>query len=174
MTAAVLRLLPITADGRCNGRDGPWPDETAALLDATRQLYAEQGYHPPWISYLAFVGDEMVGGGAFVGPLGADGVEIAYFTRSDLEGRGHAGRTAAALVALARAADPALPIWVKTLPEVNASTHILRRLGFGFTGCRTVRTCGTSFMLLTGSQEGGPNDQGRPRHSAQAKGAAPC
>ena len=77
MTAAVLRLLPITADGRCNGRDGPWPDETAALLDATRQLYAEQGYHPPWISYLAFVGDEMVGGGAFVGPPGADGVEIA-------------------------------------------------------------------------------------------------
>ena len=134
MTAAVLRLLPITADGRCDGRDGPWPDEKIALLDATRQLYAEQGHHPPWISYLAFVGDEMVGGGAFVGPPGADGVEIAYFTRSDLEGRGHAGRTAAALVALARAADPALPIWAKTLPEDNASTHILRRLGFGFTG----------------------------------------
>lgn len=95
---AVLRLLPIAADGRCDGRDGPWPDETIALLDATRQLYAEQGHHPPWISYLAFVGDEMVGGGAFVGPPGADGVEIAYFTRSDLEGRGHAGRTAVALV----------------------------------------------------------------------------
>jgi RimJ/RimL family protein N-acetyltransferase len=61
-------------------------------------------------------------------------VEIAYFTRSDLEGRGHAGRTAVALVALARAADPAPAIWAKTLPEENASTHILRRLGFGFTG----------------------------------------
>ena len=40
--------------------------------------------------------------------------------------------------------------------------------------CRTVRTRGTSFMLLTGSQKDRPNDQGRPRHSAQAKGAAPC
>ena len=80
MTAAVLRLLPIAADGRCDGRNGLWPDETIALLDATRQLYAEQGHHPPWISYLAFVGDEMVGGGAFVGPPGADGVELAYPT----------------------------------------------------------------------------------------------
>lgn len=32
---AVLRLLPITADGRCDGCNGPWPDETIALLDAT-------------------------------------------------------------------------------------------------------------------------------------------
>lgn len=40
--------------------------------------------------------------------------------------------------------------------------------------CRTVRTRGTSFMLLTGSQEDGPNDQGRPRYPAQAQGAAPC
>ena len=40
--------------------------------------------------------------------------------------------------------------------------------------CRTVRTRGTSFMLLTGSQKDRPNDQGRPRHSAQAQSAAPC
>ena len=40
-------------------------------------------------------------------------------------------------------------------------------------GCRAVQTRGTSFMLLIGSQEDGSNDQGRPRHSAQAQGAAP-
>lgn len=129
-----MRLAPIAADGRCDGREGPWPEGTEALLDATRQLYAEQGHHPPWISYLAFVGDEMVGGGAFVGPPTAEGVEIAYFTRSDLEGQGHAGHTAAALMAIARAADPVLPIWAKTLRQENASTRILRRLGFCFTG----------------------------------------
>lgn len=50
MNAASLRLLPIAADGRCAGHDGPWPEDTTALLDATRQLYAEQGHHPPWIS----------------------------------------------------------------------------------------------------------------------------
>lgn len=76
----------------------------------------------------------MVGGGAFVGPPTSEGVEIAYYTRSDLEGRGHAGRTAAALLAIARAADPALPMWAKTLPEENASTRVLRRLGFTYTG----------------------------------------
>ena len=130
----MVRLAPIGPDGECDGQSGPWPDDTAALLDATRQLYAEQGHHPPWISYLAFVDDEMVGGGAFVGPPTADGVEIAYFTRSDREGRGHAGRTAAALVAIARAADPALTIWAKTLPVDNGSTRILQRLGFRFTG----------------------------------------
>ncbi|WP_310476862.1 GNAT family protein, partial [Sandarakinorhabdus sp.] len=134
MTAAALQLFPITEDGRCNGHEGPWPDGTDALLDATRQLYAEQGYHPPWISYLAFVGDEMVGGGAFVGPPKALGAEIAYFTHPAREGQGLASRTAAALVATARAADPALPLWAKTLPAENASTRILQRLGFRRTG----------------------------------------
>jgi hypothetical protein len=42
---AVLRLLPIAADGRCDGRDGPWPDETIALLDATRQLYDRERFY---------------------------------------------------------------------------------------------------------------------------------
>lgn len=134
MTAPIFRLLPITADGRCDGRDGPWPEGTTDLLDATRQLYDELGFHLPWISYLAFLGDEMVGGGAFVGPPTSEGVEIAYFTRADREGRGHAGRTAAALIAIARGTDPALPVWAKTLPQHNASTHILERLGFIPTG----------------------------------------
>ena len=38
--------------------------------------------------------------------------------------------------------------------------------------CRTARTYGTSFMLLTNSREDGSNDQGRSRHPAQAQGAA--
>ena len=134
MTAPIFQLLPITADGRCDGRDGPWPDGTIDLLDATRQLYGDLGFHPPWISYLAFLDGEMVGGGAFVGPPTPAGVEIAYFTRADREGRGHAGRTAAALVGIARAADPALPVWAKTLPQHNASTRILQQLGFSPTG----------------------------------------
>jgi [ribosomal protein S5]-alanine N-acetyltransferase len=129
-----VTLLPIGPDGACAGRNGPWPDGTEALLDATRVLYAEIGHQPPWISYLAIDGDEMVGGGAFVGPPGPDGVEIAYFTRPDREGRGHAGRTATALVAMARAADPGLTVWAKTLPAHNASTRILERIGFRWTG----------------------------------------
>ena len=40
--------------------------------------------------------------------------------------------------------------------------------------CRTVRTRGTSFMVLTGSRKDSSHDQGRPRYPAQAQGAAPC
>ena len=129
-----MRLWPIGPDGECAGVTGPLPDDAAALMDATRQLYADQGHHPPWISYLACSDGEMVGGGAFVGPPTAQGVEIAYFTRTGREGEGLAGRTAAALVAIARQTAPALPIWAKTLCEENASTRVLRRLGFVQTG----------------------------------------
>ena len=130
MTAAALQLLPITEDGRCNGCGGPWPDGTDALLDATRQLYAEQGYHPPWISYLAFVGDEMVGGGAFVGPPTAQGVEIAYFTFPPYESQGVASAMAAELVARALSEPGITAVIAHTMAEENPATRILQRLGF--------------------------------------------
>ena len=129
-----MMLWPIGPDGACAGVSGPLPDDAAALMDATRQLYADQGHHPPWISYLACIDGEMVGGGAFVGRPTAEGAEIAYFTRTCRQGEGLAGRTAAALVTIARGAAPGLPIWAKTLPQENASTKVLKRLGFAHTG----------------------------------------
>ena len=58
----------------------------------------------------------------------------------------------------------------KRILQAAAATAGVGLLGY----CRAVQTRGTSFMLLIGSQEDGSNDQGRPRHSAQAQGAAPC
>jgi RimJ/RimL family protein N-acetyltransferase len=75
-----------------------------------------------------------VGGGAFVGPPQDGLVEIAYYTLKDHEGRGHASRTAAALVAIARRHDPQLTLRAFTLMEHNASTRILGKLGFRIVG----------------------------------------
>lgn len=61
-------------------------------------------------------------------------VEIAYYTLPGREGRGFAGRTASALVEIARRADPTVEVFAKTEPRANASTAILNRLGFEMIG----------------------------------------
>jgi RimJ/RimL family protein N-acetyltransferase len=71
-----------------------------------------------------------VGGGGFKEAPKNGRVEIAYFTVPEFEGRGFASRTARALVAIARQADAGLIITAQTLPVENASTAILRKLGF--------------------------------------------
>lgn len=101
---------------------------------ATASLYQRVGYKVPWVGYLAVAEGRGVGGGAFVGPPVDRCVEIAYYTLPAEERRGHAGRTAAGLVALARAQDPGIAVKAHTLQEDNASTRILRRLGFAVVG----------------------------------------
>lgn len=127
-------LVPCDAQGKplqpVNGM-------SAQLLAACAQsadLYRRIGYHPPWVSYVATDSGEGVGGGAFVGAPKDGLVEIAYFTVDPLQGRGYATRTAHGLVAIARQAAPGIGIKALTLPEVNASTRILVRLGFRHVG----------------------------------------
>ena len=94
-------------------------------------LYRKTQAVEPWIGYLARIPAEqaLVGSCSFVGRQG-DQVEIAYFTFPGLEGRGFGGRMAEALVEIAWD-DPALQqIIAHTLPQENASTRILQRLGF--------------------------------------------
>ena len=73
-------------------------------------------------------------------------VEIAYFTLPGHEGRGFGRATAALLVDLARRADPALVVWAKTEPNENASTAILRSLGFRHTGSTTDHEIGEAWQ----------------------------
>jgi RimJ/RimL family protein N-acetyltransferase len=110
------------------------PEELTANCTATADLYRRVGYQPPWIGYVAVVDGCGVGGGAFVGPPQDGLVEIAYYTLKDHEGRGHASRTAASLVAIARRHDPQLTLRAFTLMEHNASTRILGKLGLRIFG----------------------------------------
>lgn len=94
-------------------------------------LYRKTSAVEPWIGYLARDPGQqaLVGGCSFVNRQGGQ-VEIAYFTFPGLEGRGIGGRMAEALVEIAWD-DPELDeVIAHTLPQENASTRILRRLGF--------------------------------------------
>jgi ribosomal-protein-alanine N-acetyltransferase len=115
--------------------EGGVPDGLARMIadmaGMQAALYRKTGAEEPWIGYLARDPDEqaMVGGCSFVERKDGQ-VEIAYFTFPGLEGRGIGGRMARALVELAWR-DPTLEeIIAHTLPQENASTRILARLGF--------------------------------------------
>jgi RimJ/RimL family protein N-acetyltransferase len=125
-----FRLVAGAPDGLPEESDLVLPvfaHESCALSAA---WYARVGYVPPWVGYFAVTAGIAVGGGGFKEAPKNGRVEIAYFTVPEFEGRGFASRTARALVAIARQADAGLIITAQTLPVENASTAILRKLGF--------------------------------------------
>ncbi len=131
---ARLQLVPIREDGGVEVPAADLATVPADVLSSTVALYAARGFRPPFIGYLAIEAGRPVGTCAFTAPPAAGCVEIAYFTFPGEEGRGVATAMARALVALARAADPALALCAHTLPAAGPSAAILRRLGFAFAG----------------------------------------
>ena len=92
------------------------------------------GYERPWLGY--FVLDDLtcIGTCGFKGPPADNRVEIAYFTFPEYERRGYATRMARELVELARNANSSVVIAAQTLPQENASTTILKNIGFKLIG----------------------------------------
>jgi RimJ/RimL family protein N-acetyltransferase len=103
-------------------------------LGATAQLYETVGFREPWVGYLATEGQRAVGTCSFKAPPSAGRVEIAYFTFPEFEGRGIATAMAQRLTDLALESEPGVTVAAQTLPAVNASNAILRKLGFRLTG----------------------------------------
>lgn len=135
-------LLDSLADDPRAAFAGPWsnPDVAAEYLPgvavATRALYEKRGSRFPWIGYLARREDDtmLVGTCAFATPPDDEGeAEIAYYTFPPYEGAGNGTAMAASLVEIAREGD-LNTLTAKTLPQENASTRILRRLGFYLEG----------------------------------------
>ena len=143
-----FRLVPCGRDGQPLEPVGPLPAAILALNAMSAELYGRTVYEPPWIGYLAVNGDEIVGSGGFVGPPEDDRVEIAYGSLPGYEGRGHATRTAASLIAIAHAARPGIEIYAKTLPEDGPSPAILRRLGFRLIGTAIDHEIGLAWAWL--------------------------
>ncbi len=121
--------------------EGGYPVETLQLSDeakwvceATANLYRVNGFVRPWIGYFAAVDKEVVGTCAFKSPPQNGRVEIAYFTFPAFERRGIATEMARSLIAIAQAQDTSLQIIAQTMPQENASTAILKKLGFTKTG----------------------------------------
>lgn len=119
---------------------GVQDDETAALVrdiaDMQRQMYIQTEATEPWIGYIASRGKDssVIGSCSFVGPPRNGFVEIAYFTFPHAEGSGFAGLMAARLLSIAKANAPFPKVFANTLPEYNASTSVLIRLGFEHVG----------------------------------------
>ncbi|MGE0022384.1 MAG: GNAT family N-acetyltransferase [Hyphomicrobium sp.] len=106
------------------------------ISKAYADLYPSTRAVAPWLGYLAISSDtgEIVGSCGYKANPQDGNVEIAYFTFPDYESRGWGGRMASALVNLALSRDEIAAIRAHTLREDNASTRILRRLGFTLQG----------------------------------------
>ena|SRR5437773_7365939 len=129
-----MHIVPIPRDGNVNLAGITFQEAMTAVIASTVQLYERRGYVDPWIGYLAIEGRNCVGACGFTSaPVGGI-TEIAYFTYPDFEKRGIATRMAQQLISIAKDCDPSVRLIAHTLTEENVSTHILKKLGFVFTG----------------------------------------
>ena len=88
-----------------------------------------------WGAYLGVddVTRQVVGTCSFKGAPNTLGeVEIAYYTFPPFEGKGYASEMAERLVEIAFEASEVVAVCAHTLAEENASTRILKKLGFAF------------------------------------------
>ena len=125
-----MRLIAIGNDAKPEEPVSQLPAMAADIIEQTVSLYKSAGYQKPWIGYLAIVDGAVIGFCAFKpAPKGGE-VEIAYATMPEHEGRGVATAMARDLIRIAGATAPDIAITAQTLPEENASTAILKKLGF--------------------------------------------
>ncbi len=131
-----VKLLAVEHSGEVAGLSQDEMDCLPEMIqEVTAQMvdyYAGTGFQEPWIAYVAAHEDEIVGGGAFKSAPYNDQVEIAFYTLPEFENQGMATATAQALIDLAIQTDEELKIVAQTLPEKNASNHLLQKLGFTF------------------------------------------
>ncbi len=107
----------------------------ADVVQSMIDLYSRRGFVPPWIGYLAIKDGVCVGTCGFTSPPKDGEVEIAYFTLPDFEGHGVATSMATELIRSTRSdAGSSICYIAHTLPQMGASTTILRKLGFVLQG----------------------------------------
>jgi ribosomal-protein-alanine N-acetyltransferase len=109
-------------------------DVSPAWLARLRESQAPD----PWVHGFAVVHGEsrlVIGSAGFKGPPDDTGeVEIAYGIVPDYEGRGYATEAASALVSFAFESGHVKRVRAHTLPATNASTRVLTKCGFKYTG----------------------------------------
>lgn len=129
-----MKLIPIDKDETLNSEFLQNPD-CADFLQVYPAFYEKVGFDKPWIGY--FVANEegkIIAFGGFKGKPRNGKIEIAYGTVANFEKQGYGTMLCKELVDLALKEDSTVQITARTLPEENASTRILKRNGFEFTG----------------------------------------
>jgi RimJ/RimL family protein N-acetyltransferase len=144
MTNIELLVLDRTAWARVAEDPAAFAVEHTLTLDSELDLLRTVGQQTvamlqrtaattPWTGYLAVDREHqiVIGTCAFTAPPDPEGVvEIAYFTFPPFERRGYGSAMAAGLVELAQGITAIRRVRAHTLPEGNASTRILEKLGF--------------------------------------------
>ncbi len=150
-----LHLIEIRPDGHL-AESFPLGEIIPSVIAAMLGVYQKTGFVRPWIGYLALRADECIGTCAFKSPPNNGRVEIAYFTFPGHEGQGVATLMARELLRIAAREDASVCITAQTLPEENASTAILAKLGFRRTGVAQDDEAGEvwAWELVTSSSPG--------------------
>jgi ribosomal-protein-alanine N-acetyltransferase len=149
-----LRLVPFTPADLLTLIESPERFEDSfgfPMDDALRGFYVSDDVSPAWLAVLRTspvttawvhgfavlhrVREMVIGSAGFKGPPDPEGVvEIAYGIVPPFEGHGYATEAAAALVDFAFAHREVRRVRAHTLPEANASTHVLEKCGFAKVG----------------------------------------
>lgn len=108
----------------------------AEALGPTRDTLAADPEGGAWGARFFVAGDppELVGWGGFKGPPDGGTVELGYEIAEDRRGRGLATAAVRAMLAEAFADERVAAVIAHTLPERNASNHVLRKVGFHYAG----------------------------------------
>ena len=107
-----------------------WPPEhhDRATLEHTRDALSDPGSAGWWLHYFVVDG-QLAGVGGFVGPPRDGVVEVGYSVVPSLQRRGIATAAVAALIERAHERG-AHTVTANTLPELEPSIGVLRKLGF--------------------------------------------
>lgn len=109
-------------------------EDCQQLIKMWEEYYPTIGFHLPWIGYFIMQDNQVVGSGAFTGKPSNNKVEVSYWTFKKNEGKGIATWACKELIAIAHSIDATITVIAKTASENNASTKILERNGFVFSG----------------------------------------
>lgn len=108
-------------------------DQAELSADWLAQVEALKGDDPWVLGFLLRLKntEKELGRAGFKGPASSEGVvEIAYAVHPDQQGKGYATEAARGLLQFAFEHESVRIVRAHTLPETNASTRILSKLGF--------------------------------------------
>lgn len=128
-----LKLTSIQPDENITNKEYA-SDDCQNLLAMWKEFYPKIGFNLPWVGYFVKQENKIVGSCAFTGPPVNNKVEVSYWTFKEFEGKGISTFSCKELIRIAKANQPAIIVTARTAPEKNASTSILEKCGFTFTG----------------------------------------
>ncbi|HTU68370.1 MAG TPA: GNAT family N-acetyltransferase [Steroidobacteraceae bacterium] len=136
LKTARLEILPKTRDDTLAFIHGLPPEMKQAVSPAYLAMLESSAPVDPWIhGFTVTLDGTAIGACSFKGPPDAQGmVEIAYAIDPEYQNRGFATEAAAALARHALDSGDVRVVRAHTLPEANASTHVLEKCGFQFFG----------------------------------------